>query len=123
MSDGSRLDGLTILLVEYDFYLADDASCALQQAGAVVLGPFAHFDDAEDPLRRERPACAILDINLGDGPDYRSAETMLSKGVPVLFVTGYDRAVIPDAFRRAECLQKPTTGTKIVQAVRQLCDR
>jgi two-component SAPR family response regulator len=119
-----RLEGLTVLVVEDDYYLAEDAGAALARAGARVLGPFAQFDEAQAAVANTRPDCAVLDINLGgSGPDFAPAEAMLSQGVPMMFVTGYDRAVIPSELSHVQSLQKPITGRAIVQAVGQMCNR
>lgn len=116
-----ELGGLTVLLVEDDFYLADDTSHALANAGAHVLGPYPRFEDAQEALSRSKPDCAILDINLGSGPDFTSAEALRRQGVPMMFVTGYDHATIPSELADVACLNKPTSAQKIVEAVRQLC--
>ena len=118
-----RLSGLSVLIVEDDYYLADDARRALEAAGALVLGPCATLEDAQELFRSNRPDCALLDINLGDGPDFTGARALLDRGVPVVFVTGYDPAVIPAELAHVRCLQKPTSPGKVVQAVGQLCDR
>jgi two-component SAPR family response regulator len=123
MTQDTRLEGLTVLVVEDDYYLAEDAGAALTLAGARVLGPFAQFDEAQSAVSNIRPDCAVLDINLGNGPDFTSAEAMLSQGVPVMFVTGYDRATIPSELSHVQSLQKPVTGRAIVQAVGQMCNR
>jgi DNA-binding response OmpR family regulator len=119
----SELSGVTVLVVEDDYYLADDTSLALEGAGANVLGPYVSFDEAQRAIGETKPDCAILDINLGNGPDFTSAAAMRSQGVPIMFVTGYDHATIPSEMKDVTCLQKPTTGRKIVQAVRRICGR
>jgi DNA-binding LytR/AlgR family response regulator len=81
------------------------------------------FDEAREAIRTTKPDCAILDINLGSGPDFTSAAAMRRQGVPVMFVTGYDHATIPSDLEDVACLQKPTTARKIVQAVRKICNR
>lgn len=122
-SSPKRLSGLSVLVVEDDYFLADDARHSLEAAGARVLGPCGTFEDAQKLIRSSQPDCAVLDINLGNGPDFAGAKALLDRGVPVIFVTGYDPAVIPAELAHVECLQKPTSANRIVQAVGQLCSR
>jgi DNA-binding LytR/AlgR family response regulator len=50
---------------------------------------------------------AILDINLGDGSVYRVAEILSARGVPFIFVTGYDSGSVDSRFQEVPVLQKP----------------
>lgn len=123
MTGSKRLGGLSVLIVEDDYFLAEDARHALESAGARVLGPFARIEEAEELVHSTRPDCALLDINLGSGPDFTVAKTLLEQDIPVVFVTGYDAAIIPSELSHVNCLQKPTTPNKIIGAVEQLCNR
>jgi DNA-binding response OmpR family regulator len=120
---GPKLKGLSILVVEDDYYLADDASRALARAGAKVLGPCARAAEAMALADREIPDCALLDVNLGGGPDFAAARALASLGVPIVFMTGYDARVIPHDLAAARCLQKPAESSRIVAAVSMTCGR
>lgn len=120
---GPQLKGLSILVVEDDYYLADDASQALARAGARVLGPCAGGEEAMALADRETPDCALLDVNLGRGPDFAPARALAARGVPIVFVTGYDPLVIPHDLAQSPCLQKPTDPRRIVAAVCTTCGR
>jgi len=122
-SAGPQLKGLSILVVEDDFYLADDASRALACAGAKVIGPCADAEEAIALADREMPDCALLDVNLGDGLDFATARALAARGVPIVFVTGYDTEIIPRDLADAPCLQKPTDPRGIVAAVCSSCGR
>jgi DNA-binding LytR/AlgR family response regulator len=50
---------------------------------------------------------AVLDINLGDGLVYTVAEILAKRGVPFVFVTGYDADSIDPRFSGVPILQKP----------------
>jgi ActR/RegA family two-component response regulator len=120
---GPKLKGLSVLVVENDYYLADDASCALARAGAKVMGPCAGATEAMALADRETPDCALLDVNLGRGADFAPARALAARGVPIVFVTGYDRIAIPHDLAHAPCLQKPTDARNIVAAVSSTCGR
>ena len=50
---------------------------------------------------------AVLDINLGDGLVYTVAEILSRRGVPFVFVTGYDADSVDSRFSKTPVLQKP----------------
>jgi hypothetical protein len=53
------------LIVEDDYFMADELRVALQQAGADVVGPVGRVSEARDLLERDGPIHgAVLDINL-----------------------------------------------------------
>lgn len=123
MPHATPLDGLSVLVLEDDFYLAEDARYALESAGASVVGPFSSLLQALVEAERRKADCALVDVNLGAGPSFEPAERLLKLGVPVIFVTGYDHGVIPEALSKLPCLQKPVEGHKIVAAVEKACGR
>ena len=123
MSGQKQLSGLSVLIVEDDFLIAEDARHALQQAGAGVIGPCPDLDSARALIGQEKPDCAVLDINLGEGADFTAAREMLEQKIKVVFATGYDSGVIPPELVQLKCLQKPITGRRLVSAVAELCDR
>jgi FixJ family two-component response regulator len=118
-----RLDGLSVLVLEDEYILADDARRVLQRAGAAVMGPYGNALEALTAVARRRPDCAVLDLNLGTGPDFGPARALKGYGVPVVFFSGYDQALIPAEFRQAHFLQKPIHMSTIVDVVASICGR
>ena len=123
MHDAPKLENLRVLLVEDDFYLACDAQRALRGAGALVEGPYPSQSQAEDALARQRPDCAMIDINLGSGPSFALARQLRQQQVPFVFLTGYDRNSIPQEFSDVRCLQKPVEFKDMVQSIAELVQR
>jgi DNA-binding response OmpR family regulator len=122
MTSAARtLRGLSVLIVEDDYYQAEDARAALEQAGASVLGPCRDGEEAVSAIEGHHADCAVVDINLGGGPSFVAARSLLQRGLPVVFVTGYEQDVIPLDLRHLSCLQKPTDGRRIVAAVAEVC--
>ena len=120
MTHPRPLQGMRILVVEDDFYLATDEQLALENAGATVIGPIATTAEA---LRLADPAavdCALVDINLGGGPSFAVAAALKQRSIPFLFTTGYDAVSIPDEFRLVERLEKPIEDADLVAAVKRL---
>lgn len=117
------LHSLSVLVLEDDYYLAEDAKEVLESAGANVLGPFGKSSIALEEARKTPPDCALVDLNLGSGPDFAAAEQFLKMGIGVVLVTGYDSSIIPQALSHLSCLQKPTQAQRIVTAVARACGR
>lgn len=117
------LAGCSVLVVEDDFYLADDSRIALEKAGATVLGPCGNVADALDILKKTKPDCAVVDVNLGNGPNFEVAKALKASATPVMLVTGYDQSAIPPEFLDIQRLLKPVCSAKLVEAVAKLCSR
>ncbi len=114
-SEGAALlRGHTVLVLEDDFYAATDTVSALRAAGAAVMGPFANEADAFDRLLHGLPSFALLDIGLGGEPTFELARVLRDAGVPFMFVTGYERTVLPADLAMAPHILKPVpTGTLV----------
>jgi DNA-binding NarL/FixJ family response regulator len=109
------LDGKLILIVEDDYFQADDARRALEAAGAKVLGPFADEIAGVKALHTGSPHCAVLDINLGLGPSLEIARSASALGAPIVFMTGYDEQQIAPEFirvERHECVLEAIVGVR-----------
>lgn len=61
------LKGVRILVVEDEPFIAFDLMMAIEEAGAVAIGPAATVAEALDFIGNEPPDGAILDVNLPDG--------------------------------------------------------
>ena len=104
----SSMGGREILLVEDDFFVAEDFATSLEAAGARVLGPVATVSDALDLISRtERLDGAILDINLRGAMSYEVADVLSQRGVPFVFATGYDRHIVPSQYANVPVCEKP----------------
>ena len=110
-----------VLVVEDDYYMANDTAAALRGAGAEVLGPCPSVEATRDLLDDELPTHAVLDLNLGGGgPQFEIAHLLKARGVPFVFLTGYDPDVIPNDLTNVVRLQKPLPFREIVEAVGRL---
>ena len=105
---GISLIGRTLLLVEDDYFVADDFARSLEAAGARVVGPAATVPDALDLISRtENLDGAILDINLRGAPSYEVADALCARGIALVFATGYDRHVVPTRYAEIPVCEKP----------------
>lgn len=117
MPAAPSLTGIRVLVLEDDYYLATDTAEALEKAGATVVGPVSDPSRAAALAGSERLDCAVLDINLGEGPSFEAARAMYEHAIPFIFVTGYDDLDIPAEFGSATRLQKPLTESLLIRAV------
>lgn len=121
MSDATDLSGQTVLVVEDEYFMASDLAAALSSAKADVLGPCPSEAATHKLLETERPTAAVVDLNLGGGgPRFEIARLLKEKGVPFVFLTGYDPDVIPQDMRDIMRLQKPIPLRDVVEAVARL---
>jgi hypothetical protein len=63
---------------------------------------------------------ALLDINLRGEPLYPLAEALRARGVPFLFLTGYESLAIPEAWRGAPRIEKPFEAATLLGALAHL---
>ena len=110
------LDGLRILIVEDDYYLATDARTIIEQAGGTVVGPFGTVEEARAAIDADSADLAVIDINLGDGPAFDLARELDSAKLPFLFATGYDQAAVPDDLKTVVRLEKPFRPAELISA-------
>ena len=80
------------------------------------------MNPARAELTERRPDAVVLDVNLGRGPSFKLAEMLKDRGIPFVFVSGYDEAVIPAEFNDIDFLEKPVQLRRILGAVARLLD-
>jgi DNA-binding NtrC family response regulator len=114
------LSGRRVLVVEDEYYLADDLSRSLAEAGAEVVGPVATLADAEREVAEGKFDCAVVDMNLHGDFAYAIAERLGSEGVPLVITTGYNSGSIPDALRDVPRVEKPFAPDRIVELLAEM---
>ena len=117
------LSGARILVVEDEYYLADDLARALQRAGAEVVGPVGSIAEAEAAVDARGFDCAVLDMNLRGDAALPVAERLEAAGIPFLIATGYDTRALPESLREVPRVEKPFDVRRVVEALPQLIDR
>jgi PAS domain S-box-containing protein len=101
------VDGNTVLLAEDESVVALMMTEALIELGFCVIGPYSALAEAAGALSKTPVSAAILDINLGGELVYPVADILMSKGVPLIFVTGYGAESIDPKYEHVPLLQKP----------------
>ena len=111
------LAGKRVLVVEDEAAISMLLEDMLFDFGCEVVGPAARLAAAVELARSAEFDIAILDVNLAGEPIYPVAETLIERGLPFVFSTGYGGAGIKEPFRDRPVVQKPFGQTDLLNAV------
>jgi two-component sensor histidine kinase/DNA-binding response OmpR family regulator len=103
----SSVDARRVLLVEDEALVAIMMRDMLTELGFHVVGPMSNTTLALAAARQADFDCAILDLNLGGEISYPVADELSARGVPYIFVTGYDKEGLDKRYEAVPLLQKP----------------
>ena len=117
-----ELRGMRVLVVEDEYYIAAEIKRALDQAGAVVVGPVGILEDGLE-LADEELDAALLDVNLHGKTSFEVAERLDRRGVPFVFLTGDDSWAMPLRYESVARLTKPYLLSKVIEAVEHMVAR
>ena len=120
----SLLSGRRVLVIEDEYFLADDMAQTLRTLGAEVIGPVGDVQDALG-LCSDATAIdlAVLDINLKGQMIYPVAQELRARAIPFIFTSGYDPEAVPDEFRDVPMLRKPLDDRSVARAMSRLARR
>lgn len=104
-----------ILVVEDEYFLADELHRELEAAGAVVIGPAPTVESALALVENEGPIdAALLDVNLNEEMVFPVADALVVRSVPFVFTSGYDDDVLAEHYSLMPRCQKPADITSII---------
>ena len=115
-----RLDGMRILLVEDEFYIADDIRKTLLNAGASVVGPISTVEQAVEAVEADDFDCAIIDLNLHGNSAAPVAERLFAQGRSFAIATGYGSGEVPPHLAAVPRIEKPFDPPAVLQLLTQL---
>jgi CheY-like chemotaxis protein len=117
----SLLTGRRVLIVEDEYFLADDIARALRALDAEIEGPVGDVKDALAILNERRMIDgAVLDVNLRSASIYPVARALRSRGIPFVFTTGYDRSAIDPEFADVPLWEKPLDVAAMTRELSEL---
>lgn len=118
MTKSDLLAGRRILVVEDDFFIAEDMVATLAAAGVEVVGPASTVSAALGLIEEaDRLDAAVLDVNLQGEMAYPLADALVARAVPFMFATGYDRGALPARFAGVTVCEKPLTLSQVARAM------
>jgi CheY-like chemotaxis protein len=111
---------MRLLVVEDESLIAILLEESLAQLGYALVGPAVRLAQAMELARSAEIDGAILDINVHGEPVYPAAAILAERGIPFVFVTGYDISQIDPRFRDRPLLRKPFTGSDLSKALERM---
>ena len=114
------LDGIRVLVVEDQFFIALELEAMIRDLGGTVAGPAAHLDSARTLVRQEKINCAILDVKLDGNTSLPLADELIASGVPVILVSGYDSNQLPNRFADTPKLLKPISVAELTRVLEHI---
>ncbi len=109
-----------VLIVEDEYFIADDVAQVLERAGAAVVGPAPTREAALALLTSERVDIAVLDIGLHGEPVFPVADFLRTRVIPFIFATGYSQASLPAEYRDVATWEKPFDAYALALALANL---
>jgi FOG: CheY-like receiver len=118
------LTGRRILLVEDEYFIAEDMLRRLEEAGAQVVGPCATVPLALELLEREvgEIHLALVDVNVAGQTSYALVDRLLELAIPVALATGYDSPAVAAEYRDLPTFQKPVSGPHLTRTLAELAN-
>src|SRR5215218_9050375 len=116
------LSGLKLLLVEDNFLVAEHMRDMLVRHGCEVVGPAPRVAKALELLEGSTALDgAMLDVNLQGELCFPIARALARRGVPFLFLTGYEAgSIIPAEFGDAPIVPKPVDESDLLATIRDI---
>jgi CheY-like chemotaxis protein len=96
-----------VLIVEDETLVSMLIEDMVSDCGGHVVGPVATFEQAIAHALEEDLDLAILDVNMAGLVVYPVADILRHRGIPFIFVTGYDSSILPARYQHARVLLKP----------------
>lgn len=116
----SPLAGRRVLIVEDEYFLADDLRLMLVEQRVNVVGPVPSLSAGLSVIESDGLDCAVLDVNLGGEDVFAICNALARRNIPFLFVTGFGSGQIPPEFRHVPRLDKPLDRAALFDALREL---
>src|SRR4029077_20709875 len=101
------LAGMRLLVVEDGLLVSMLIEEILGELGATVTGPYGRLADGLAGAKAAPFDGAILDLNLAGESADPLADLLLARGVPFVFITGYQRRSTDRRYANVPVLQKP----------------
>jgi CheY-like chemotaxis protein len=113
--------GRSILIVEDEYFLADDLADEFVRLGADIVGPLSSVADALELLQSgPRIDAAVLDINVRNEQIFPLARVLRGHEIPFVFTTGYDKDWIPPEFADVPLCEKPLDPAAVARRLGEL---
>jgi len=103
----------SVLIVEDEVLIRMMLVEMVEHLGHKVIGEAGRIEEGRSLAETQQYDLAILDINLQGFNVQPIAEAVRSRGLPLLFLSGYGSNGAPAGFKGAPILEKPCTPDKL----------
>jgi CheY-like chemotaxis protein len=117
-----KLSGQHVLIVEDEYFLAQDLVDYFEEIGVQVLGPAASVSEALRLLESAEVQGAILDVNLRGERVYPVADVLRQRHVPFVFASGYGGELEPRAYADVPRCIKPVDFSVLAKTLVEQMD-
>jgi DNA-binding NtrC family response regulator len=114
------LPSFKILIVEDEYFIAQDLAEAFTDIGSEVLGPVPSIDQAMEVIRDQVVHAAVLDINIQDQMVFPVADILTRRDIPFVFASGYDEKTVPQSYQGVPRWEKPFAAGDIAEFLSDL---
>lgn len=111
---------MKIFVLEDEMLVALDLEQQLKSAGYDVAGPATTMAMARAIIDAEDIDLALLDANIAGEKPVDIANSLKDRGVPLLYLSGYDEAHIRSSLPEAPLLQKPIQSRELLDRIKAL---
>jgi response regulator RpfG family c-di-GMP phosphodiesterase len=109
------MSAMGILVVEDNFLVGQMIRLAVEDAELTVLGPYPTVEQGMRVAHDGTVDGALLDIKVSGDHVFPLARLLHTKRVPVIFVSGYDRSVVPDDLSAVPLIPKPVSVERLTR--------
>lgn len=110
------LSGKRVLVLEDEALIAAMVEDMLTELGAIVVGPAPTVERGMSLATEEDIDAAVLDVNIRSARADPVADILRSRGIPVVFATGYGKSAV-DKAGEVTIIEKPYTQEGLASAL------
>ena len=112
------LNGVRVFIVEDESLVAMQLEDMLTDLGCDIVGMAMRLNRAREMLETApQMDVAILDVNISGEKVYPVAELLRSRGIRLVFATGYGRSGVTPEWHSWPILQKPYTERQVASTL------
>lgn len=119
----TSLQGLSALMVEDEPLVSLMMEEMLSDFGVRVVHVAHTLADAIAQAQTLDVAFATLDLKLNGESGLPVADALAARGVPFIFVSGYDDGALPERFRTAPLVGKPVSPEQLREVIERALRR
>ncbi len=106
-----------VLVLEDEFFIAEEIAQVLEFAGYEVVGPAATVDEALRLLAGAPVDAAVIDANLRGESSARVAEALRHESIPFVVCSGYREQDLMPVFGQITLVAKPIRSATLLSRI------